>query len=630
MANWSIEKLTGKILKVDLSRKDVAVRTLDEETYKKFLGGRGLNQLLLFKNIGKSISPLNPNNPLLFSAGMLVGTAVPGATRLSIDSKNYFTNGIGSANGGGNFARELKNAGFGTIIITGKAKNPVYLSIHDKHVSIKDADHLWGKTVDKTVDTIQNDSDRDVNVLCIGPAGENLVRGACVMIDKSRAAAKCGLGAIMGSKNLKAIEVNGNSEVKVKNRESFEKLVEEAWRKVLKSKSTHKMNTFGTVEVRSKNKIGGVPIRHYQDGFIQETDLKKIDRYEFKKFEKNRFSAINCPINCRSSYKFKLGEDDQDEGEAMEANTIQDFGFKLNILNPSGIIKSQLLCNRFGIDMDTAGETIAWAFECYQKGIIDEEDTNGLELTWGNYEAVHELIKDIANRRGFGDILAEGVKKASEQIGKDSGEFAMEMKGQDLYETIRMPKGYSLGAALSTRGGGHCSGSPLTEFSMEDSSEQMEEIYGVSTACDPSTYDGKAKLVAYHERLHSILNSLGVCFFSTVSQNYDLMNIEDLSNLISAGTGWKIDRNKLIEIGERIHTLERYFNYMYADFDKQNDFPPERFFKEKIKSGPYKGEKLEKSRFEDMLSENYNIHKWDDEGIPTEDRLEELGLKKYI
>lgn len=630
MASWDIENLTGKILKVNLSSEEITVDTLDEKIYKNFFGGRGLNQLLLFKNLEEDISPLDPNNPLLFGAGLLVGTEVPGATRLSIDTKNFFTDGIGSANVGGNFARELKLAGFGTIIINGKADTPVYLSIHNEEVSIKDAEHLWGKKVDETTDSIQENSHHDGNVLCIGPAGENLVRGACVMVDKSRAAAKCGVGAIMGSKNLKAIEVKGDSKVEVKKIEIFEYLVEEARRKVLESKSTQKMCTIGTLTVRPKNKLGGVPFRHYQDGFISPDDLKKIDEYAFTKYGRTRFSAINCPINCRAIYEVNSGPYKGSKGEGMEANTIQDFGFKLDITNPPAIIKAQLLCNKFGLDMDTVAESIAWAFECYEKGIINKEDTSGLELTWGNSDAVIELIKDIAYRKNFGEILAEGVKRASEKIGEGSEKLAMNMKGQDLYETMRMPKGYSLGAALSTRGGGHCSGSPLTEFLLEEPNSKILDIYGVSTACEPATYDEKAELVAYHERLHAILNSLGICYFSTVSKYYDLMNINDLANLISAATGWDTDRDDLLEVGERIHNMERYFNYIHAGFDKKDDFPPERFFREKIKTGPYKGEKLDKSRFENMLSENYQIHGWNDDGVPTKQRLKELGLMKFI
>jgi aldehyde:ferredoxin oxidoreductase len=378
------------------------------------------------------------------------------------------------------------------------------------------------------------------------------------------------------------------------------------------------MNEHGTLSsVTMKNTIGGVPFRHYQDGYMDSSKINKIAKQAFKEYERCRFSAIGCPLRCRAIYEIREGPYAGTMGEAMEANTVQDFGYKLDISYPPAIIKANVLCNEYGIDMDTAAESIAWAYECYEKGILNEKDTNGLRLTWGNYEALMALIEQIAYRRGFGDILAEGVKKAADAVGKGSEELAMTMKGQDLYETMRMPKGYGLGAALATRGGGHCSGSPLTEFSPGAMSPEIaEEIYGVSTAGDPATYAGKAKLVAYHERLHAVLNSLGICFFVTVSEGPDLLTWEDLAKLVSTATGWAIDENDLMTIGERIHTLERSFNVLHAGFDRKNDYPPERFFKETIESGPFKGEKLDRAKFNEMLSENYRIHGWNIKGIP--------------
>ncbi|MFW6176063.1 MAG: aldehyde ferredoxin oxidoreductase family protein [Thermoplasmatota archaeon] len=631
MSDWSISKLIGRIIKVDLTKRKISLEDIDEKVIRKFLGGRGLNQLLLYQNLETDISPLDPENYILFGSGLFAGTGLPGCIRLNVDTKNYFTGGIGSANVGGDFGRELKLAGYSTVMVTGKAEQSVYLSIDDDNIEIKEAEDIWGKKVSETTNLIEEKHGDDGSVLCIGPAGENLVRGASVMVDKARAAAKCGIGSVMGSKNLKAIWVKGSKNIEVRNEEKFEHLFERSWKKVRRSSSAKNLNEYGTLSVSSKNEIGGVPYRHYQDGFINQDELKKIDKHSFKAYEKRRFSATDCPIECRAIYNVKTGTYEGTEGEGMEANTIQDFGFKLDVTYPPAIIKAQVLCNDLGMDMDTVAESLAWAFECYEKGIIDKKDTNGFELTWGNHEAMVDLIEKIAYRNGFGDILAEGVQRASEIIGKGSEDLSVSMKGQDVYETIRMPKGYGLGAALSTRGGGHCSGSPLTEFSNgQMDTKKALEIYGVETAGDPHTYEGKAKLVADHERFHAVLNSLGMCFFSSTVNSSDLLNWDDITKLISVTTGWDIEKEELIEIGERIHNLERYFNSIHAGFDRKDDYPPDRFFTDKIKSGPYKGEKLDIDKFDMMLSENYDIHGWDEKGIPSKDRLDELGLDDFI
>lgn len=631
MTDWDIKELIGKILKIDLTNKEISVEDIEEEVFRNFLGGRGLNQLILYNNLEPDISPLDSKNIILFGSGLFSGTGVPGGIRLSVDTKNYFTGGVGSANVGGDFGKELKLAGFNTLMITGKADSPVYLSIDNEDIEIKNADNIWGKNVSETTNILEEKHECEGSVLCIGPAGENLVRGASVMVDKARAAAKCGVGSIMGSKNIKAVWVKGNKKVKVKDKEKFDEISRKSWKKVRESSSAKNLNEYGTLSVTSKNDIGGVPFHHYQNGYINSDDLKKINKHSFKDYEEKRFSATDCPIECRAIYNVKSGPYSGTEGEGMEANTIQNFGFKLDIIDPAAIIKAQILCNEFGIDMDTAAESIAWAYECYEKGILDKSDTEGLELKWGNHEAMIDLIEKIAYREGFGDLLAEGVYRASKKIGKGSEKLAVSIKGQDVYETIRMPKAYGLGAALSTRGGGHCSGSPLTEFSNGQMDPEIaEKIYELKTADIPHTYEGKARLVANHEKFHAVLNSLGICFFSTIVNSGDLLTWSDLAELLSASTGWDIDEDGLKMIGERVHTLERYFNYLHAGFDRKDDYPPDRFFKEEIKSGPYKGEKLDKEQFEKMLSENYEIHGWNENGVPPKTRLDELGLDEFI
>jgi len=465
------------------------------------------------------------------------------------------------------------------------------------------------------VDHFVKEMGEGIHVASIGPAGENRVRGASIMVNRSRAAGKCGVGAIMGSKNLKAIVVRGNGVVQVAEPGEFEDLCRKAWSKVTRSAASMRLSTWGTkAGIKSKNAVSALAFRHFQDGSVPS--LEDIDEQAFAPYEQKRFHCQGCPVSCRQEFQVNTGPYAGIEGESVQGNSIQDFGTKLDIQYPPAIIKAHLLCNEYGMDIDTVAESIAWAFECYEKGLLTEKDTGGLRLVWGNHEALMTLIQQIAYRQGFGDILAEGVKRASEIIGRGSQELAMSMKGQDLYEDMRIPKGYALGAALSTRGGGHCSGSPLAEFFPD--------------RLAPASYEGKAELVAYFERFHAVINSLGVCFFVTIWEESDLLDEEDFSGLVRAATGWDIEVSELMEVGERVHTLERLFNTLHAGFDRKDDYPPERFFREPIQSGPFTGEVMRREEFDQMLDENFEIHGWSKRGLPRIETIKKLGLAQLI
>jgi len=628
VTNWKITDLVGKVLRIDLTTRKVSYLAVGEKIYRRFLGGRGLNQYLLFENLDRGTTSFDPENLIVFGTGLLVGTSAPGAVRLSIDTKNAFSGGVGSANAGGDFGRALKSTGVGTLIVTGRSENPVYIAILNEHVTIKDASPLWGKTVSQTVAAIRSESGETTKVLCIGPAGENLVRGANVMVDGSRAAAKCGVGAVMGSKNLKAVAVTGDQPIKVASPDHFRDSSDRLWEKVSESEVAETLNTHGTLaSINAKNPLGAAPYRHYQDGYIDQRKIEAMNEEAFKRLERRRFGPIGCPLKCRARYGVEVGPYAGTEGEAMQCNSIQDFGIKLDITDPAVILKANLLSNEYGMDMDTVAESVAWAFECFQEGILDSEDTEGLTLNWGNAKALLTLIERIAYRKGFGDTLAEGTKRAAKIVGKGSEEFAVTMKGQDLYEAVQMPKGYGLGAALATRGGGHCSGSPLCEFFHNKiTPEVAQSVYGVPTASDPAVYEGKGKLVADHERLHAVLNSLGMCFFVSIWESPDMLGWDDLTQLINQSTGWAIGVEDVKEIGERVHTLERMFNHVHAGLDRKDDYLPARFFDHPIQSGAYKGELLEREKYDAMLNENYGIHGWDVNGIPQTKTLKRLGL----
>lgn len=627
MKTWAPIKLVGKTLRVDLSDEKIEVTKEGAGAYKNFLGGKGINQYFLYKEVKPDTKPLDPDNLLIIGAGLLTGTLIPGATRTSFDTKNVFNGGVGSANVGGNFAPGLKFAGFGNVIIKGKAEKPIYIWIENGSVEIRDAGKIWGKGTLETTKWICEDvGEEGVQIASIGPAGENLVRGACIMVNGTRAAAKCGVGAVAGSKNLKAIAVKGSKAVEVAEPERFMELAKRAWRKIRFSRTTKIIRagrTFSTLE--AKNAICNMPQRNFQDGYMDPEKVRMVNSEAFAKYEISKFACFSCPVWCRAYYKVEDGPYAGIEGEAVEMNSIADFASKLDIPYAPAVIKAHLMCNYYGMDIDAAAGAIAWAFEAYEKGVLTKKDTDGLELKWGNHDVLMKLLKKMAYRESFGNLLAEGSYWASRKVGKESEEYAITMKKQDLYEEVRVPKGWALGVALSTRGGGHCSGAPLVEREKFPSGV-AEKIYGVETTTDPTTYKGKAKLVVFHERFHNVLHSTGICLYTSAWVYPDWLNPDDIAELVSAATGLEITSEELLKIGERIHNLERAFNALHAGFDRKDDYLPERFFKEPIKSGPYKGEKLDRKKFDKMLDENYRIHGWDEKGIPKRETLKRLGL----
>jgi len=552
MNAWAPIKLVGKTLRVDLTNEKIEITDEGARIYENFLGGKGLNQYFLYKEVKPNVTSLDPDGALIFGAGLLTGTPIPGATRTNIDTKNVFNGGVGSANVGGNFAPELKFAGFGNIVIKGRSEKPVFLWIKDGQIEIRDARKIWGKTTSETTKWIRKHVHREeAQVASIGPAGENLVRGASIMVNATRAAAKCGVGAVAGSKNLKAIAVKGSQAVEIADPEGFMKLAKKAWRKIRFSrtaKTIRKGRTFSTLE--TKNAICNMPQRNFQDGYMDPPKVEKVNSEAFAKYELSKFACFSCPVWCRAYYEVEEGPYAGIEGEAVEMNSIADFASKLDIPYAPAIIEAHLMCNDYGIDIDAAAGVIAWAYEAYERGAIGKENSDGLELKWGNHEVLMELIKKMAIRDGFGNLLAEGSQRASRKVGKGSEEYAITMKKQDLYEEVRVPKGWGLGVALSTRGGGHCSGSPLVERE-KFPSDVAEKIYGVRTTTDPTTYEGKAKLVLFHERFHNVLHSTGICLCTSAWVYPDLLNQTDIAELLSVATGMQITPEELLKIGER-------------------------------------------------------------------------------
>jgi len=627
--------LFKKILYVDLTTQKSFTEP-SVEVAEKFIGGRGANSWILLHENKTFMSPFDPANRLVFGTGPLVGTPVPGACRFNVESLNAFTGGIGSGNAGGHFAPELRFAGYDHIVLKGRSKRPVYLFIDDGKIQIKDAIHLSGKTTWETEDMIKDElGDRKIQVACIGEAGENLVRNACIIAGKSRAIGRCGLGAVMGSKNLKAIAVRGTGSVEVARPDEFVVCVDRMIEKCFQNEGLKMLKNYGTSPFgRPLNEICAFVVRNFQDAYWEP---EKLDRAlpedvesGYMKYRKHHLACFACPIHASKYWEITDGPYAGTACEGFEANLTIDFGSKLDIDYAPAFIKIHEVCSKLGIDIDNAGGSIAWAFECFEKGIITRDDTDGLELHWGDHKVVIKLLEKMARREGFGDIIAEGSKRASEIVGKGSEKYSVHIKGQDLMEPMRTAKGWALGVAVADRGGTHTRGAPETDF-LRFPSEVGQKAWGVPTTDRPTSYEYKPKLVVYFERMHALSDSLGLCNILSSWEGPDLPDHNDYAKLYSLATGWDISGDEMLHIAERIHTIGKLFNIRHAHFTRKDDYPPPRLMEEPVKSGPLAGEKLEKADWDKMLDEYYELHGWDKKtSYPDRSTLKKLELSEDL
>jgi len=620
----------GKILRVNLSNGGISTEPT-ERYAKEWLGASGIAANILYREVKPWVTPYSPANRLIFGAGALGGTLAPGASRMSGESINAFTGGFGTSNCDSHFSSELKYAGYDMIILQGKANKPVYLWINDDDIEIRDASHLWGKTTRETFNAIrQEHHDNRIHTLSIGPAGENVVRGACVIQDSGRAMGRCGLGGVMGSKNLKAIAVRGSGAIKVADPNRFMKAVDTARAMFDKSGAVAALQRAGTASVLpKKQEVCGISYKNFQFLTIPEDMLKSLDQEKLQENYKVRnVSYPGCPIACSRYYRIDSGLYAGFETEGFQFEALADLNAKLGVYDPTFTIKANAYCNEMGLDIDLAAGAIAWAMECYEKGILKKSDVDGLKLEWGDGGVTLELIRKISYREGFGDILAEGCAKAAEVIGKGSSYYAMNIKGQDLYEVIRGAVGWGLGCTTSTRGGGHTTGAPQCETVMALDPEQAKKVFGVTTANEPLSYQGKTKLVEFFEELHRLNNCLGICHFNTVWLDVWLPGFPDIAELYSAATGWETSVADLKRIAKRQLNIEKAFNLLRTNLDRKDDYPTPRDMNEPIPTGKVAGWKLERKDWDALLDDYYEMHGWNKEtSFPTRKCLEELDLK---
>lgn len=606
----------SKILRINLSNAKISYENYG--IYKEFVGGRGINRYILFNELPLGVSPFDPSNIIAIGTGLLCGTVAPGAARINIDSKSPITGGVGSGSAGGYFAAEMKFAGISNIIITGKCPNLSYIYINDGSIKIVDAERLRGKSTSETVNFLK-EKHGDVKIINIGPAGENLVKSACIIVDRSRAVGRCGLGAVMGSKNLKAIAIKGTGSIEVEDPDAFQKITEKITEKILNNEFLKRRIEYGVYSYKEPWDNES-PYRNFSGKVPPVNNKEQLMPDNFLKYKKDSKTCSSCPIKCWTIHEFEEnGKIIQ--AEALQGNSIHNFGAKLDMHDAKTVLKAHALCNELGLDEDSACGVVAWAIDCYQKGLLTEDDTGGIVLQWGDYKTIFKLFRDIAFRKGFGNILAEGCKRASEKIGRGTRKYCIHIKGQELWESLWLSPSWALGTVVSPRGGTHTRGAVI-EGRIEDlDSSTCEKYFGIPRIGKLTDYQNKERLVFFFERLHAFLDCVGLCFF-TNSWRLDVVLPEDYAELFSAATGEFIDLNGLLRIGERAHTLEKAFNILHTNWERKDDMPPKQFVNVPL-DGKYR---IDLDKWNKMLTRYYRLHGWDTRGLPKKDTLVNLGL----
>jgi aldehyde:ferredoxin oxidoreductase len=610
----------GRVLQVDLTRGKIASQELDRELARSYIGGNGFCARLLFDLIEPGIDPFGPKNVMVFAVGPLNGTIWPQTGRYEVAAKSPLTGIYGEANSGGHWGAELKYAGFDVIIVRGHSHKPVYLFVEDGKAELRDAKQLWGRSTFETERTLKENHGEDAQVASIGQAGKNLVRFACIMTNY-RAAARTGLGAVMGSKRLKAIAVRGSLNVEAADLKRFERLASAARKRLLLHKFSASTTKYGTsILVELMSEIGRFPTRNFQSGVFKHAARIGGERLirEFK--IKNR-ACFSCPLRCENFVRVP-GAELLSEGK-VEYETLSSLGGRCGNADLEGVLYANRLCNLYGLDTISCGGVIAFAMECYERGLLTSKDTDGIELKWGNSEAIVECIEKIAGRKGFGAKLAEGTARFAKRFGKEVERFTMVVKGMDEpAQDGRAQKSMGLSHATANRGADH-----LTSFEVLSEVgfvEAIEERFGkkvMPEGADRLNPKHKPLMVRDGENFCAIVDSLVACKFGAVWP--PALYFADFAGALTALTGTRYTEKDLRLIGERVFTLERAFD-IREGVTAKDDRLPERLTKEPAPAGPCKGHVVELDR---MMREYYQLRGWDRKtGWIPRSRLVKLGL----
>jgi aldehyde:ferredoxin oxidoreductase len=593
---------SGKFLRVNLSTGQIDQENLDMELAMKFIGGRGLATYYMTQEVEPEIEPFDSANKIIFATGPLTGSQAPTGGRYMVVTKSPLTGTIASSNSGGFWGAELKRAGYDFIIVENKSDKPCYIYINDDTVEVRDAKQYWGKLVSETTDLLlQETGDPKARVLTIGPAGEKLALVACVMNDRYRAAGRSGVGAVMGSKNLKAIVVRGTGKLKPARGDETKTVLKNVRKKIKENDVTGKgLPAYGTAAlVNLINQSGIYPTNNFQEAYFETADKTSGETLAEKYLVRN-MACFACPIACGRYSKV-----DDVEGEGPEFETLWAYGASCGVDDLPAIIKANKWCNEYGLDTISSGATIACAMELYEKGIIGPGEIDGPPLKFGSGEAIVEWTQKMGAGEGFGAELALGSYRLAQKFGVP--ELSMSVKKQELpaYDP-RGVQGHGLQYATSNRGGCHVRGYLIAP-----------EIVGLPEKLDPHSIEGKAVWVKIFQDLTAVIDSLGLCLFTSFALGPD-----DYKDLFNAIVGQDLTKESLLEAGDRIWNIERMFN-LKAGISPEQDKLPRRLLTEPIPKGPCKGHV---HRLPELLPEYYKERGWNEHGFPTEVKLTQLSI----
>ena len=634
----------GKILVVDLTSENIETIPIEEELARKYLGGVGINTKLLFKHMRKGIDPLGPDNVLLFGTGPLVGTFMPTASKTDVSAKSPITGLFGATSSGYQFGSEMKYAGYDHILIKGTSTHPVYLAIQNGSVELRDAAHLWGKDVWEAIDALEAEwGSEDIRVAAIGPSGENRVRFSSIQNGKYDAWARTGMGAVMGSKRLKAIVVRGKGGIRVAKKKQFRELAHELRQEIINSPFFNAVSTYGSMAATGPyGKFGALPGKNFQTGVIEDwfqtRGYKVIER-----FSDQMMACPACPVGCAHWAVVKEGPYAGLELKGIEVTMIFEIGAKLFVHDMDGVLRCVETFHRYGIDTVSGCGTIAMLMELYQRRLIDKEKI-GFPVEWGDVEAICKLIKMIAEREGIGDILAEGAKRANIALtGND--DYAITVKGLEVptFDPRSRWSVWTFGFLTSTRGGDHLrTRNPVENLRFpslpndyrKEAFEFPKKFYekmDMPENLKKKIFDPDLKttdiilMQKWSEDLMTVFNSIGICIRPPSLQ---ALGPTSIAKMFQTGVGWDMDAAEVMKAGERIWNLQRLYNLREGETRKDAIFH-KRFLKEKLPEGPAEGMVIDKKKVDRMLDDYYGARGWDrKEGIPTKKKIKELGLEE--
>jgi aldehyde:ferredoxin oxidoreductase len=621
----------GKVLHVDLTKGETKNEKLNKDWCKLYIGQMGFGARILWEKLQPKVDPLSPDNILISSAGPLTGTLTPGSGSISYQFKSPATGAWAETRSGGSFGSKLKFAGFDLIVVKGKAEKPVYLWVHDNTCEIKSAEHLWGKTVHESTDILLQDiGEPEVSIACIGPAGEKLVRFAAIMNDYDRAAGRTGGGAVFGSKNLKAIVVSGEEEIRAANPDKFYEAALEASEVMRKYFFQGLIGGLGTIGlVNALNAAGALPTKNFATCLFPAADSVSGETLAEKYLIKRR-SCFGCTIGCGRYTWVPFGHFLTPPHEGPEYETTDMIGVQSLIENIETIIRANYLCNNYGLDTISTGNVMAFAIEAFEKGLITEKDSGGLRLEWNNPEVLLTLIDQIAKREKFGDVLAEGVKRAADKIGKGAEDFAVHVKGLEVpaHDPRGESRSFVIQYAVEPRGACHMHPNWAGAYDFVPLDNGLKPHGLPWPPADKFAETGVKRGIAYKLiALHGELaEMLGVCrFYLWGAEDFGLtcLTPQRLATLYSTLTGFEMDEFELMKCAERVWNLKRCFN-VREGLTRKDDRLPKRLL-EPIATGPTKGQVVKD--LDGLLDEYYEVSGWERTGVPTRKKLEQLGLK---